>query len=144
MHGIAVSHCGIQDADDLTQDVFLEVQRRLEENRDSAALAGWICSIARNKSIDLVRRRTRRPKTVVLPEVPARDLRNEAETAQHMLGRLRELPEPYRETLTLRLVEGLSGDEIAETTGAKCGAVRVRLHRGMAMLRDRLAKDGLP
>jgi RNA polymerase sigma-70 factor (ECF subfamily) len=48
------------------------------------------------------------------------------------------LPEAYRETLILRLVEGLTGPEIAEQTGLSAGSVRVNLHRGMKLLRERL------
>jgi RNA polymerase sigma-70 factor, ECF subfamily len=51
---------------------------------------------------------------------------------------IRELPEAYRETLILRLVEGMTGPEIAERTGLTAGSVRVNLHRGMQMLRKKL------
>jgi len=53
-----------------------------------------------------------------------------------------EIPGPSsleRETLILRLVEGLSGPEIAERTGLTPGSVRVNLHRGMQQLRERLS-----
>lgn len=49
-------------------------------------------------------------------------------------------PEAYRETLLLRLVEGLTGPEIAERTGLTAGSVRVNLHRGMALLRAALTE----
>ena len=55
-----------------------------------------------------------------------------------MLQLIRHLPEAYRETLMLRLVEGMSGPEIAERTGMTPGSVRVNLHRGITMLRERL------
>ena len=48
------------------------------------------------------------------------------------------LPEAYRETLMLRFVAGLSGPEIAERTGLTHGSVRVNLHRGVALLRERM------
>jgi RNA polymerase sigma-70 factor (ECF subfamily) len=51
---------------------------------------------------------------------------------------IRRLPEAYRDTLMLRLVEGMSGAEIAERTGLTPGSVRVNLHRGMQLLRDAL------
>ena len=59
--------------------------------------------------------------------------------AERALAAIRSLPEAYRETLMLRLVEGLSGPEIAERTGLTAGSVRVNLHRGMALLRNALA-----
>ena len=54
------------------------------------------------------------------------------------LAAIRELPETYRETLIMRLVEGMSGPEIAERTGMKPRSVRVNLHRGFKLLRERL------
>ena len=59
--------------------------------------------------------------------------------AQRSLAAIRALPEAYRETLMLRLVEGMSGPEIAQRTGLSPGSVRVNLHRGMALLRTALA-----
>jgi len=53
---------------------------------------------------------------------------------------LRTLPETYRESLTLRLVEGMTGPEIAARLGLTHGSVRVNLHRGMRMLRERLTE----
>jgi RNA polymerase sigma-70 factor (ECF subfamily) len=51
---------------------------------------------------------------------------------------IQDLPEAYRETLALRLVEGLSGSEIAAATGLTPDSVRVNLHRGFKLLRERL------
>lgn len=58
--------------------------------------------------------------------------------ARHVLRTLSTLPETYRETLMLRLVEGLSGAEIAVLTGLTPDSVRVNLHRGMERLRRAL------
>ncbi len=56
------------------------------------------------------------------------------------LAVLRTLPETYREPLMLRLVEGMTGPEIAARMGLTHGSVRVNLHRGMRMLREKLAE----
>ncbi len=61
-----------------------------------------------------------------------------------MLALIRTLPNAYRETLVLRLVEGLTGPEISERTGMTPGSVRVNLSRGMAQLRPLLRKEGWP
>ncbi|MCA1557288.1 MAG: sigma-70 family RNA polymerase sigma factor, partial [Acidobacteria bacterium] len=58
--------------------------------------------------------------------------------AREVLTVIRQLPEAYRETLVLRLVEGMTGPEIAQRTGLKPESVRVNLHRGMKILRERL------
>jgi RNA polymerase sigma-70 factor, ECF subfamily len=58
--------------------------------------------------------------------------------ARAILDVIRSLPEAYREPLVLRLVEGMSGQEISERTGLTPASVRVNLHRGMKLLRARL------
>jgi len=55
-----------------------------------------------------------------------------------VLDVIRKLPDAYRETLLMRLVEGMSGLEIADRTGLSAGSVRVNLHRGMKLLREKL------
>ena len=55
-----------------------------------------------------------------------------------VLAVIRSLPEAYRETLILRLVEGMTGPEIAARTGLTAGSVRVNLCRGMQQLREKL------
>jgi RNA polymerase sigma-70 factor (ECF subfamily) len=58
--------------------------------------------------------------------------------AQQVLEAIRTLPDTYRETLILRLVEGMTGPEIAARTCLTHGSVRVNLHRGMQQLRELL------
>ena len=55
-----------------------------------------------------------------------------------MLDAIRKLPDAYRDTLLMRLVEGMSGAEIADRSGLSAGSVRVNLHRGMKLLREKL------
>ena len=62
----------------------------------------------------------------------------------NILDCITRLPEAYREPLVLRLVEGLTGPEIAARTGLTHGSVRVNLTRGMTLLRPLLAEAGLP
>ena len=62
--------------------------------------------------------------------------------AERTLAAIRGLPEAYRETLMLRLAEGLTGPEISARTGLTPGSVRVNLHRGMTLLRTALASGG--
>ena len=121
------------EAADLTQDTFAIVLERLPQLADPSAVPGWIMAIARNRAIDHVR--GKRP-TDELPEIAVAAPRA-AEVAQ-VLGAMRDMPEAYRETLVLRLVEGMTGPEIAERTGLSPGSVRVNLHRGMKLLRERL------
>jgi len=53
---------------------------------------------------------------------------------------IRSLPEAYRDTLLMRLVEGMTGAEIAARSGLTPASVRVNLHRGMKLLRERLTR----
>ena len=66
------------------------------------------------------------------------------DAAAAVLACIAKLPEAYRETLVLRLVEGLPGPAIAARTGMTHGSVRVNLTRGMGMLRPLLTEAGLP
>ena len=63
--------------------------------------------------------------------------------AAEVLRAIRSLSEAYSETLTLRLVEGMSGKEIAERTGLSHDSVRVNLQRGMQLLREQLGISGV-
>jgi RNA polymerase sigma-70 factor, ECF subfamily len=133
VHGVVLAKVAYGDAADLVQDVFAAALERLPQLAEPAAFPGWLMSIARNRAIDHVR--AARP-TDELADIPVPAPRT-AEVAQ-VLAALRALPETYQETLILRLVEGLSGPEIAAQTGLAPGSVRVNLHRGMKLLRERL------
>ncbi|AKC86225.1 RNA polymerase sigma factor [Pseudoxanthomonas suwonensis] len=138
VHGVLLGYVQRADADDLTQDVFETALRRLHELREDAAFPGWVVSIARRAALDARRRRT--PFTGVAPEpATAPGGVEDRVEAERLLDAIRALPEAYRETLLLRLAEGLTGPEIAARTGLTSGSVRVNLHRGMALLRAALA-----
>ena len=139
VHGVLLGYVQKADADDLTQDVFETAMQRLGDLREAAAFPGWLLGIARHAALDAKRRRT--PQTgVEIDAVDAQATHEDRLDAERALAAIRSLPEAYRETLLLRLVEGLSGPEIAVRTGLTAGSVRVNLHRGMALLRDALAE----
>jgi RNA polymerase sigma-70 factor (ECF subfamily) len=138
VHGVLLGYVQKADADDLTQDVFEAALQRLGDLREAAAFPGWLLGIARHAALDAKRRRA--PLTGI--EIEAADghaTHEDRLDAQRSLAAIRALPEAYRDTLLLRLVEGLSGPEIAQRTGLTPGSVRVNLHRGMALLRTALA-----
>jgi RNA polymerase sigma-70 factor (ECF subfamily) len=123
------------DAEDLVQDVFLAALRQLHALRDDAAFPGWLARIARNKANDHHRR------SIETSEIRD-DFKSQSapdEEALAALSVIRRLPEAYRETLIMRLLEGMTGDEIAARTGLTPASVRVNLHRGMKQLREKLA-----
>jgi RNA polymerase sigma-70 factor (ECF subfamily) len=134
VHAILIGRVPRRDVDDLVQEVFITAYQRIRELRDPSAFGGWIATIARNRATDYLRQSR---EQVELPdEMPGGDP-IEAETIA-VLDIVRKLPEAYRETLLMRLVEGMSGAEIAERSGLTPASVRVNLHRGMKLLREQL------
>jgi RNA polymerase sigma-70 factor (ECF subfamily) len=135
VHGVLLARVPRTDVDDLVQDVFLTAWKRLDTLRDPAAFAGWLAMIARNRATDFHRRA--QPVEALDDDVGATNPGAEDEV-RGVLETIRRLPEVYRETLVLRLVEGMTGPEIASRTGLTPGSVRVNLHRGMKLLREML------
>ncbi len=143
VHGILLARVPHAEVDDLVQDVFLLALRKLSTLRDLAAFGGWLAMITRNRANDYYRR-SRGVEMTELPDELPGDLASSADAdaeARAVLERIRTLPEAYRETLILRLVEGMTGPEIASRTGLTPASVRVNLHRGMKMLRELLGKE---
>lgn len=134
VHGVLIAHGPSSEVDDLMQDVFLTALERLS-SMDSERVGPWLAAIARNRMIDSLRRRAR---LVALPTEEQGASDPERVEANQVLAIIRTMPDTYRETLVLKLVEGLSGKEIAEQTGLTPDSVRVNLHRGLRMLRERL------
>jgi RNA polymerase sigma-70 factor, ECF subfamily len=137
VHGVLLANAERDDVQDLVQDVFLAAMRQLHSLRDPSAFAGWIATIARNQA--RMHHRASRPTTELSVDVA--DHRQQADAGldtADVIRALRSLPERYREPLTLRLVEEMSGEEIAAHTGLSHGTVRVYLHHGMKLLREML------
>jgi len=137
VHGIILARVAPEDAEDLVQDVFIVVMRRLPNLRAPEAFPGWIATIARNRAADHYR--TRRGQSEPLSDrLPGTQSAGARLEAHRILDCIRSLPEAYRETLVLRLVEEFTGPEIAERTGLTTESVRVNLCRGMKLLREKL------
>jgi RNA polymerase sigma-70 factor (ECF subfamily) len=139
VHGVVLAKVRFGDAADLVQDTFAIALERLGQLGEPAAFPGWLLSIARNRAIDHLRGKRPIAMGDELPELPVEASR--ASEAAQVLTALRTLPEAYQETMILRLVEGLTGPEIAEQTGLSPGSVRVNLHRGMKLLRVALGEE---
>ncbi len=138
VHGLLLARVPRDDAEDLVQEVFIAALQQIHTLRKDSAFPAWLAVIARNRANDHHRRTV---STVEVTEHLAGKGAPEVE-ALALLGVIRSLPEAYRESLILRLVEGMTGDEISARTGLKPGSVRVNLHRGMKILRDELEKGG--
>ncbi len=140
VHGVLLARVQKADADDLVQEVFVTALQRLQALKDEASIGGWLAAIARNRATDFLRGK---PQLVPLPETLEVVDPRRAEVAQ-VLALIRSLPEAYREPLALRLVEGLTGPEIAEQVGLTPESVRVNLCRGMKLLRERMGLQPQP
>jgi RNA polymerase sigma-70 factor, ECF subfamily len=149
VHGILLARVPWIEVDDLVQEVFLLALKQLHRLRKPAAFGGWLAQIARNRATDF-HRRARPARALPSGEGESNakagtistgnpDYASQAE-AEAALTAIRALPEAYRETLVLRLVEGMTGPEIAARTGLTPASVRVNLHRGMKLLREALGR----
>jgi RNA polymerase sigma-70 factor, ECF subfamily len=136
VHGILLARVPRPDVDDLVQDVFVKALEEIGSLREPAAFGGWLATIARHRAADHLRRS---PRTTELPDDLASG-RGASDETLLVMAHIQSLPDAYRETLTLRLVEGMTGPEIAAQTGLTEGSVRVNLHRGMKQLRERIER----
>ena len=138
VHGIALARTRGQDVDDIVQEVFAVALERLGSLTTDAAVGAWIATITRNLIVD--RRRRARPTEDGIEEIAdRRAASDEIVEARRILEVIQSLPQAYRETLVLRLVEGMSGPEIAAMVGITPESVRVNLHRGMKRLKEALS-----
>lgn len=141
------------EAEDLMQEVFLRVVRRIGAYRDSGRFEAWIFRIAANLARDRVRRLGRTPivasggrvEAGVGPRVPEEFAAVSAEADAGLRRReeldalsaaLEVLPEAEREVIMLRHFSQMSFKEIAEITGSPLGTALARAHRGLARLRE--------
>ena len=142
VHAILLARLPPAEAEDQVQEVFLVAWKKLGQLADAAGFGAWLGAIARNRAVDSHRRRrATEPLRDSWPDATRATVSDVAE-AHQVLDAIRSLPEAYRETLVMRLCEGMSGPEIAAVTGLEPGSVRINLHRGMKLLRDKLGIDG--
>ena len=140
VHGVLLARIPRSEVEDMVQEIFLHALKKLSTLRDTGSFGPWIAMIARNRAMDFHRRS--RETVEVTDDLRSSD--SSGPKAAEILEIIRALPDAYRETLVLRLVEGMTGPEIATRTGLTSASVRVNLHRGMKLLRGKLGfKEGL-
>lgn len=145
-----------EDAEEVVQDVFLSVYRKIQSFDNRAAFSTWLYRIATNAA--LMKLRGRKPESLSLEEFlpqfteeghvrmgvdwtknpEALLLRQEAR--EIVKQGVEALPEDYRAVLVLRDIEGLSNQEVAEVLGLSVLAVKGRLHRARLVLREQLER----
>jgi RNA polymerase sigma-70 factor (ECF subfamily) len=128
-------------ADDVLQDVWMDVWRRIGALRDPQAFEAWLWRIARDRAYRILRRRGVRVAEIeAAGEViaPAAQAGGEVDADERdcLRGSLHRLPHAQREVLLLRFVEELSYEQIADAVGCEIGTVRSRLFYAKRALRD--------
>ena len=133
-------------ADDLAQEVWLDVLRQLPRLRDVGAFKAWLYRIAHGKVMLDWRRNSRLPPTtpdieqIVEPTQPD-DTAFSAEDAQQIHAALDQLEPTHREVLVLRFLEELSYEEIGQIVDCPLGTVRSRIHYAKTALQRLLRRD---
>ncbi len=128
------------DADDVTQDVFLKLTRSLRNyRRRETPFAGWLTRVARNAAIDHLRGRRQIPVGEVRVDHVVEDSADELGVLRTVLG---ALPADQREVVMLRHVAGLSPSEIALRMRRTESSIHGLHHRGRASVRAALSEAG--
>jgi len=145
------------DAQEVVQDAFWTVIRKIDTFRGESAFGSWLYRIVANAAYQKLRSRQSRRHEISLDEVlPLFDERGcyaepvadwsqaendpavQAELRTTLSAAIDELPAAYRAVLVLRDIEGRSNAEVAEALGLNIGVVKTRAHRARLFLRKRL------
>jgi len=150
---------GENEAEDLTQDIFVKISLALKTFRGEASLSTWIYRIATNTALDrlrspsfqrIIQDRANQQGSDCGPEIVDRNswtgekappVENQIfrkEMNECVRGFIEELPEDYRIVLILDQFEELRNGEIAEILGVTLDTVKIRLHRAREKLREEL------
>lgn len=133
-------------SEDVCQETFVAAWKNIEKLEDPTKLCGWLCSIARNRSLDGLRRCRREvltedgtvddedPATIDEPSPLTQTI--DLQQRQTLLQALHSLPPNYRDPLILFYERGATARQIARSLDLKVDAVKQRLHRGKILLRD--------
>lgn len=138
------------DAEDLVQDTMLRAYRSWESYTPGTNAKGWLLTILRHLFINEYRRRSRHPETVDVDTIEPFALFQEVQEEDpqgaffdrivddEVLRAVDQLPEAFREAVTLSDVEGLSYEEVAKVLDVPVGTVKSRLYRGRRLLQAKL------
>ncbi|HLA97694.1 MAG TPA: RNA polymerase sigma factor [Anaerolineales bacterium] len=133
-----------QDAEDLTEEVFIRVWRSIASYKEQGVpYLAYLFRVARNALIDHYRKNASTKQEVSIADISLQDRTQgpgdavaamlEHEQLRQKMGKLRE---DYRTVLILRFLSELSPEETAQVMGRSAGAVRVLQHRALAALRE--------
>ncbi|WP_406383422.1 RNA polymerase sigma factor [Streptomyces sp. NBC_01618] len=143
---------GESDAEDVASESWLQIARDLDRfSGDADRFRGWAARIARNRALDHLRMRGRRPAIggdeSELSDRPAdsdtADEAMEALATGRTMSLIAQLPQDQAEAVVLRVVVGLDAKSAAQTLGKRPGAVRTAAHRGLKRLAELLRAESV-
>ena len=123
------------DAEDAWSETFLAALRAYPELREGAHVEAWLLTIARRKSIDILRSRARQPEPSAEPLDALSDLGVWAPTDESLWAALRALPDKQRRAVGYHYLAGRPYAEVAELLGGSTDAARRAAHDGITRLR---------
>jgi RNA polymerase sigma-70 factor (ECF subfamily) len=130
-------------AEDVVQEVFLQLWRNPQAfDTDRGRLAPWLAVIARNRAIDLLRKRPLEDDITEMPISTGVDMEDESSqrlAVEKVRGVLVQLPQDQRKALEMAFFEGMTHTEIAGKTGEPLGTVKTRIRTGLLALRKAFA-----
>ena len=131
-------------AEDLAQEVFLELYRSLAKLESDAHVVSWLRRVASHRCIDEIRRRNHRPEfpTDALPDPGHAPQTREVFVAEKLQALVADLPARARMVVVLRFQEEMDPTEIAQTLDMPVNTVKSHLRRSLAALRERLMGRG--
>ena len=158
VYNLCLRMCGNQeDAKDLAQEAFLKAWRGLAFYHAESAFSTWLYRLTTNVCIDFLRRRKRRPTVSLTVEQEGEEAAElevadeqpqpeeqvlHKEVRSEIAGAMEHLEEDFRMILTLRVIDELSYEEIAEIMDLKIGTVKSRLARARIKLKKILLQSG--
>ena len=130
-------------AEELAQEVFLELYRRLGELESEAHVTYWLRKVTTNRCIDYVRKRKLRVAVPLenAPEPSSTDEHEDVLMSRKLRVLIAGLPEKARMIIILRYQEELMPEEIAKVMDMPLGTVKSHLHRSLALLRDKIDRS---
>jgi RNA polymerase sigma-70 factor (ECF subfamily) len=146
VHGRVQYMVPAEDAEDVTQEVFVSAARSLSSFRGDAKLSTWLRSLTNHKIAEYYRKRGRSAErlAVSMHELASRsDDSNTSRAEDRLLIQqgLRSLPADYRDVILMRFSEDLSFGEISQVTGKNLEAVKSLFRRAMSALRTQMDRE---
>jgi len=143
-----------EDAEEVLQDVFTTVYRKIDSFQGKSAFSSWLYRIVVNAAFMKLRKNKQRPTVAIEDLSPgirqqltehdpdmqrtADKIASNRELRDNLQKAINKLPYEYRAVFVLRDVDGLSNQEVGEILGLTLAAVKSRLHRSRLMLRKKL------